>query len=135
MSSGKTIKELSEELRNGKISSVELTKRCLEVIDEKNPEINAFVSVNEKGALEMAARADEMLAKGEGNELTGIPLGVKDNFCELGVESRACSNILKDFLKSEIPCGNESICHPRNWFAIIIRCSRSCCRMCSQKTC
>lgn len=93
-----TIKQLSAELRSGKISSVELTTRYLNIIEEKNDELNAFISVNKDGALEMARIADEMIARGEGNELTGIPLGVKDNFCELGVESSACSNILKGFI-------------------------------------
>lgn len=94
----KTIKELSEELKSGKISSVEITEQYLKVIEEKNPEINAFISVNKEVALAMAKKADEMIAAGEGNELTGIPLGVKDNFCELDVESSACSNILKGFV-------------------------------------
>lgn len=93
-----TIKQLATDLRSGKTTAVELTKHYLKVIDEKNPELNAFISVNKEGALEMAKKADEMIAAGEGNELTGIPLGVKDNFCELGVESSACSNILKGFI-------------------------------------
>jgi aspartyl-tRNA(Asn)/glutamyl-tRNA(Gln) amidotransferase subunit A len=93
-----TIKQLSNELRSGSITSVELTKQYLKVIDEKNKDLNAFISVNREGALEMAKNADEMISRGEGNELTGIPMGVKDNFCELGVESSACSNILKGFI-------------------------------------
>jgi len=93
----RTIQALSEELRSGKITSVQLTEECLRLIEEKNSELNAFISVNPENALEMAKKADEMIAKKEGNELTGIPLGVKDNFCELGVESTACSNILKGF--------------------------------------
>ncbi|MDP2690950.1 MAG: Asp-tRNA(Asn)/Glu-tRNA(Gln) amidotransferase subunit GatA [Candidatus Gracilibacteria bacterium] len=93
----RTIKVLSEKLRSGKLSSVELTEQCLKAIEEQNGKLNAFISVNREGALTMAKKADEMIAKGEGNELTGIPLGVKDNFCELGVESTACSNVLKGF--------------------------------------
>lgn len=89
---------MSDELRSGKITSVALTEQYLKVIDEKNPDLNAFISVNREGALEMARKADEMIARGEGNELTGIPLGVKDNFCELEVESSACSNILQGFV-------------------------------------
>jgi len=94
----KTIKELAKELHSGKLSSVELTKECLKVIEEKNPDINAFVRVTPDSALEMAKKADETLAKGEGNELTGIPLGVKDVFNEIGVETTACSKILKGYI-------------------------------------
>ncbi len=94
----KTIKQLSAELRSKKLSSVELTKHSLKEIENKNKSLNAFVSVNPENALKMAKKADEMLQKGEGNELTGIPVGVKDVFCELGVETAACSNILKGFV-------------------------------------
>lgn len=93
-----SIKQLSEQLRSGTLSSVQLTEQYLAEIDKKNPELNAFISVNREGALEMAKKADEMIAAGEGNELTGIPLGIKDNFCEKGVESSACSNVLKGFV-------------------------------------
>ena len=89
------LSQLSKNLRNGSLSSVELTKYYLKVIKEKNEELNAFVTVNQDNALSMARQADEMLANGEGNELTGIPLGVKDNFCELDQESTAASKILK----------------------------------------
>lgn len=94
----KTISELSSDLRSGKITAVALTKHYLNEIERKNSGLNAFISVNEAGALAMAKKADEMIARGEGNELTGIPVGVKDNFCELEVESSACSNILKGFV-------------------------------------
>lgn len=93
-----SVKELSSLLRTKKLSSVELTKSYIKTIKEKNPELNAFISVNEENALSMARKADEMLQKGEGNELTGIPLGVKDVFCELGQETTACSKILKGFI-------------------------------------
>ena len=75
-----TISALSSDLRSGKTTAVELTKYYLAQIEKQNPELNAFISVNEEGALAMAKKADEMIARGEGNELTGIPVGVKDNF-------------------------------------------------------
>jgi aspartyl-tRNA(Asn)/glutamyl-tRNA(Gln) amidotransferase subunit A len=92
------IKDLSLKLRSKKLSSVELTKQYLDVIKKKNPELNAFISVNEENALHMAKIADEMIKKNEGNALTGIPLGIKDVFCELGQETTACSRILKGFI-------------------------------------
>ncbi|MDP3975977.1 MAG: Asp-tRNA(Asn)/Glu-tRNA(Gln) amidotransferase subunit GatA [bacterium] len=96
----KPLKKLSEELRSGTISSVELTKYYLEEINKRNGELNAFVNFGketEKNALEMAKHADSIIKNGEGNELTGIPLGLKDVFCEKGMETTACSNILKGF--------------------------------------
>jgi len=93
-----TIQELSKQLRSGKLTSVQLTKDYLKVIDEKNGELNAFITVNKDIALEMAKVADEIIKNGEGNELTGIPLGVKDNFNELHTTSETCSSILKGYV-------------------------------------
>ena len=45
----------------------------------------------------MAVAADERIARGEARPLEGLPIGVKDLFCTEGVESTACSNILKGF--------------------------------------
>lgn len=94
----KTIHDLSTALRKKKLSSVELTKEYLAVIRKKNPELNAMVIMHEDIALAMAKRADELIKNDEGTELTGIPLGVKDVFCELGMETTACSKILKGFI-------------------------------------
>lgn len=94
----KSILQTAADLRSGKTSSVELTKQYLDVSKKKNKDLNAFVLINEQGALAMAKKADDMIEKGEGNELTGIPIGVKDVFCEKGVETTACSNILRGFI-------------------------------------
>lgn len=93
-----TLKALSEQLHSGAVTAVQLTEYYLKEIEARNPELNAFVSVNREGALEMAQKADEMFTNGTASVLTGIPLGIKDNFCELGIESSACSNILKGFV-------------------------------------
>ena len=93
----RTIQELKGELRGKKFSSVELTREYLEVIRKKNSELNAVVIMNEENSLAMAKRADEMIQRNEGTELTGIHLGVKDVFSELGMETTACSKILKGF--------------------------------------
>ena len=76
-----SIKELSNLLRDKKTSSVEITSDYLAVIKKKNPEINAFITVNEDRTLEQAKRADERIQKGEADILTGVPIAQKDIFC------------------------------------------------------
>ena len=95
------IKELHKKLVEKKISSVELTKQYLERIKERNLEINAFLSVNEKGALENAQKVDQKIAKGEEiGMLEGIPYAVKDNFCVAGGVTTAGSKILENYKAS-----------------------------------
>ena len=53
---GLTIKEAKEGLKSKKFSSVELTKSCLEQIKNYNKDLNAFITVIEKEALEQAKK-------------------------------------------------------------------------------
>jgi len=94
---GLTIAEARGKLQAGEITSAELTKAYLDAIDAANAVLNAYVAVTGDKAMEMAARSDERLARGEGGALEGIPLGVKDLFGTEGVHTQACSHILDGF--------------------------------------
>jgi aspartyl-tRNA(Asn)/glutamyl-tRNA(Gln) amidotransferase subunit A len=52
-----TLRELSAALAAKKLSSVELTRACLERIEHHNGELNAFISVGAPQALAAAERA------------------------------------------------------------------------------
>ncbi|MFH1218265.1 MAG: Asp-tRNA(Asn)/Glu-tRNA(Gln) amidotransferase subunit GatA [Candidatus Peregrinibacteria bacterium] len=94
-----TIREAASGLRGKKFSSEELTKACLDVVGKKNGEINAFITVDEKGALESARAVDKKLGAGEKlSILAGIPCGVKDIFNTEGVKTTCASPILSDFV-------------------------------------
>jgi len=54
-----TIKEAKGGLKSKKFSSVELTKACLEQIKKHNKDLNAFITVTEKEALDSARKADD----------------------------------------------------------------------------
>ena len=84
-------------LDSGAFSSVELTEAYLQAGEATRP-LNQFVTETADKALEMAAASDARLAKGEAGLLEGLPLGIKDLFCTKGVETTACSAILKGFV-------------------------------------
>lgn len=94
----KGIKELSEGLRKKEFSSVELTKLYLEEIKKKDDIIEAFLTVTAEKALEMADKADKMIAEGKGSRLTGIPMAVKDNICTKGIKTTCASKMLYNFV-------------------------------------
>ncbi|MBP0123494.1 MAG: Asp-tRNA(Asn)/Glu-tRNA(Gln) amidotransferase GatCAB subunit A, partial [Candidatus Nitrotoga sp.] len=76
--------QLGDALRSKKISSVELTQLYLDRIAALNPELNAYITVNEEMTLAQARAADVQLKQGEGGALTGIPVAQKDIFCAAG---------------------------------------------------
>lgn len=88
-----TITQAHKKLKNKELSCTELVQSCLDVIEKKNPELNAVVYVNKEEALKKAKEVDE---KGNfSHPLTGIPYLAKDVFCEKGVPTTGCSNILR----------------------------------------
>ena len=78
------------------ISAVELTDAYLSAADATQA-LNAYTEVTHDKARDMAKSSDQRLAKGEGGTLEGLPVGVKDLFCTIGVETTACSNILNGY--------------------------------------
>ena len=57
----KTAAELSKDLDNGEVSSVELTRSYLDRIKKYNEELNAYITVCEESALAQAKAADEKI--------------------------------------------------------------------------
>jgi aspartyl-tRNA(Asn)/glutamyl-tRNA(Gln) amidotransferase subunit A len=89
--------ELAAKLRAKEISAREAAEAHLDRIEAKDEELQAFLTVTREGALAQADRAQELIDKGEGGALAGVPVAVKDNICTLGVETTCASQILKGF--------------------------------------
>ena len=88
---------LRDMLRCREISSTELTQHCLDRI-AKHSDLNAFVTLDESGAMAAAAVADKQLASGEADLLTGVPIAHKDIFCTQGVLTTCGSKMLENFV-------------------------------------
>ena len=94
-----TATELSRMIRNKEVSSTEVTKSVFSRIKEKENEIEAYVTLNEEGALKKAAEVDEKIARGETlSSLAGIPVGIKDNICTKGLRTTCSSKMLSNFV-------------------------------------
>ncbi|WP_028486148.1 Asp-tRNA(Asn)/Glu-tRNA(Gln) amidotransferase subunit GatA [Thiomicrorhabdus chilensis] len=93
-----TIKQMSEKLHAGEITSVQLTQHYLDRISKYDTELNAYVSVTPELAMMMAEQADKKLASGEADLLTGIPVAHKDIFCTDGVKTSCSSKMLDNFI-------------------------------------
>ena len=93
-----TIKESLTKLRRKEISSVELVKFCLGEIKKNDKKLNAFITVDEKGALEQAKEADKLISEGQDLPLLGIPIALKDIFLTKGLKTTAGSKVLEDYI-------------------------------------
>ena len=93
-----TLGEFGSQLAAKKISSVELTRACLERIERHGRELNAFISVDGTFALERAKEADARRARGEAHALTGIPIAHKDILCTRTLRTTCGSRMLEHYV-------------------------------------
>jgi len=94
MLSSLSIIEAHKKLKKKEISCTELVQSCIDRIEKIDRSLNAVVFRNFDSALKKAKKVDS-----DGtfdHPLTGIPYLTKDNYCEAGVPSTACSRILQD---------------------------------------
>jgi len=93
-----TIKEASYKLQNGEITSVELTKACLDQIEKLDQKVEAFLEVYSEEAIESAKESDKRREMGVSNgPLDGIPYALKDVFATPNHVTSAASKILENY--------------------------------------
>ena len=75
---GKSLLELKQLVADKKISEKEINDYFLKRIKKYNPQLNAYLTINQ--------------------DIKGMPLAVKDNFCTRGLKTTASSKVLDDFI-------------------------------------
>ena len=93
-----TLGAAAEGLRKKTFSSVELTQSVLASIREKDGALNAYLSVDEAGALQQAAAADAARVAGRDGDLLGVPVAVKDLINVAGQPCSCASKMLAGYV-------------------------------------
>ena len=93
-----SLKQLGAMLQAKQISSVEMTSEFLKRIKQHNPDINAYITLDDDKSLAQAAMADQRLAQGNAEPLTGIPIAQKDIFVAKGWRTTCGSKMLENFV-------------------------------------
>ena len=91
-----TIEKAHEAFKSGAFTPTDLASAYLEVIKEKNADINAYLEVYDD-VLAQAKSAEEKFKSGTATLMTGIPVALKDNMLYDGHIASASSKILENY--------------------------------------
>ena len=94
----KSIKELSEGLKNKEFSSEDLVLECYENIVKLQPKVNAFITIADKKEALKRAREEDEKRSNDSSILSGIPFVLKDVYVTKGIRTTCASNVLKDYI-------------------------------------
>ncbi|MDY5026324.1 MAG: Asp-tRNA(Asn)/Glu-tRNA(Gln) amidotransferase subunit GatA [Oliverpabstia sp.] len=94
-----TARELSRKIRDGEISVKETVDMCREQMEKMEPQIHAFLSVDEDRLAGRIQEVEEGIKSGRySGPLAGVPVAVKDNICTRGQKTTCASKILENFV-------------------------------------
>lgn len=91
-----SLTSIHKQLVDKDISAEELTNQTLKNIKQVDGDINAFLTLDEDGALAQAKQLDENGIEPD-NLLSGMPVAIKDNIVTKGLKTTAASKILENF--------------------------------------
>ena len=94
-----TAVELAAAIKAGKTTAVEATEAVLSLMEEKDEQLNCYVTVNKEKALAQAKAVQQKIEAGElSGPLAGVPVAIKDNMCTEGMLTTCSSKILGNFV-------------------------------------
>ena len=94
-----TVHELQQKLKSKELTIAEILESYCNRINEKEPEVEAFVTTYLEEAKAEAQKVQEKLDNGENlGEYAGIPIGIKDNLCMKGTKTTCSSKMLENFV-------------------------------------
>ena len=91
--------DLSKKIQSGVISVREVVDAYINVIEEKDKDVNAFITIDKDAVYK---RVEEVQAGIDSGKLTGklvgVPIAVKDNICTKGIRTTCASKMLENFV-------------------------------------
>ncbi len=94
-----SVVELAKSVQKGAIRSIDLVGAYLKRIDQRDPNIQSFLTVYGHDAQERAAQIDQQRQNGDDvHPFAGIPIGIKDNINIRNQKTTCSSRILEEFV-------------------------------------
>jgi Asp-tRNA(Asn)/Glu-tRNA(Gln) amidotransferase A subunit family amidase len=105
----KSATELAADLRNRRVSAVELLDATIERSEQVTAALNPFAVKLYERARKAAKAADRKLAKGAGGPLCGVPVTIKDSQWLASVPCANGARVLQDFVPDKTSAAIERL--------------------------
>lgn len=93
-----TALEVAEKIKNKEITSMDAVESVAKAIEKRDGEYNCYTSFDTEMAMARAEEVQKKIDSGEATSpLAGVPIGIKDNICEIGKLASCGSKILYNF--------------------------------------
>jgi aspartyl-tRNA(Asn)/glutamyl-tRNA(Gln) amidotransferase subunit A len=90
---------IRDAVNNGKVSAREVAGAALKRIEEADPKVQAFLTVEKERALKRADEVDQKIKERKYNlPLAGVPVAIKDNICTRHLRTTCGSRILENYI-------------------------------------
>ena len=94
-----TALELGAAIKKGETTAVEAAECCFARMKEMEPEVHAFINLDEERAMDQAKKVQKEIEEGKlTGPLAGVPVAVKDNICTKGLATTCGSRMLEHFV-------------------------------------
>ena len=94
-----TVSQAAQQIKDKKLSPVDLAQSLLERIDATDKDLKAWVTIDREEVLTNAKEREEEVKQGKTRGLLhGVPVGLKDIFYTAGMKTAAGSKVYADFV-------------------------------------
>jgi aspartyl-tRNA(Asn)/glutamyl-tRNA(Gln) amidotransferase subunit A len=91
--------EVVEGLTEGQFTAEEYVLSILKRIEEVEPKVHSFITLDTEGALSSAKIIDKKIREKEDiGQLAGVTVGIKDNISTQGIRTTCASKILENYV-------------------------------------
>ena len=81
-----TATQLAKAIKKGDVTAVDAMQAVIEQIENKEKELNCYVTFDKEAALENAKKVQAGIEDGSiSGPLAGVPVAIKDNMCTEGL--------------------------------------------------
>src|ERR1700740_3665155 len=93
------VAEVADLVRRREVSPVEVITACLTRLEAVEPALQAWVTVDQQGALASAKRCEQAVRRAARvGRLAGVPVGLKDIIYAAGLRTTAGSRVYANFV-------------------------------------